>query len=193
VNIVFIVNHVMSIFLGPLAFCWHCNVWSNCHGRVLSQTFFPGTLSTKCTMFHNGRNVSQCFAMFHNIVKHCETLCDNVEKQSSTHVHRTAAWDRLSPESSVGVLHFQVAGGCFNVASLRDRGQQLPFLVTPPHAQARQVTHDPCSHAGRLQPVEDSESAGSVSSFRLHRLPLGPRAIWATMFHNDTVKHCETF
>ena len=141
------------------------------NGHNVSQCF---------TMFHN---VSQCFTMFHNIVKHCETLCHNVEKPSSTHVHRTAAWDGLSPESSVGVLH--LAGGCFNVASLRDRGQRLPFLVTPPRAQARRVTRDPCSHAGRLQPAEDSESAGSDSSFRLHRSPLGPRAIWATMFHND--------
>ena len=129
-------------------------------------------------------------------MKYCETLCHNVEKPSSTHVHRTAAWDRLSQESSVGVLHF--AGGCFNVASLRDRGQRLPFLVTPPRAQARQVTLDSCSHAGRLQPAEDLESAGSDFSFRLHCPPLGPRAIWATMFHNvktilcNIVKHCVT-
>ena len=166
--------------------CVHCE---SCHVKLFGALSillslirvvklpWPGAWSNfvfQCTkhLVYNVSQWSQCFTMFHN-----------VEKPSSTHVHRTAAWDGLSPESSVGVLHF--AGGCFNVASLRNRGQRLPFLVTPPRAQARRVTRDPCSLAGRLQPAEDSESAGSDSSFRLHRSPLGPRAIWATMFHND--------
>ena len=85
--IVFVVNHVMSNFLGPLAFCCHWYVWSNCHGRVRGQTFFSvhETPSVQCftmvTMFHN---VSQCFTILWNIVKHCVTMSKNRRRRMCT-------------------------------------------------------------------------------------------------------------
>ena len=97
-----------------------------------------------------GHNVSQ---RQDNIVKHCETLCHNVEKNRRRCMCTGQLLGTDCPRNPQWVLHF--AGGCFNVACLRDRGQRLPFLVTPPRAQARRVTRDPCSHAGRLQPAED--------------------------------------